>query len=67
MVKMTEIAVITPPVGFNCFVVQSASEGRVGLNDVFRGILPFLIMDLVTLAVLVAFPQLTLWLPNTMD
>jgi len=64
---MTEIAVITPPVGFNCFVVQSASQGRVGLNDVFSGIFPFLAMDIVTLAVLVAFPQLSLWLPSTMD
>ena len=67
MVKMTEIAVVTPPVGFNCFVVQSASDGKVGLNDVFGGILPFLVMDIVTLAILVAFPQITLWLPNTMD
>lgn len=66
MVKMTEIAVVTPPVGFNTFVVQSASEGRVEINDVFSGILPFLAMDLVTLALLIAFPQITLWLPNTM-
>ena len=66
MVKMTEIAVITPPVGFNCFVVQSASNGRIGLKDVFSGILPFLAMDVVTLTLLIAFPQITLWLPNSM-
>jgi C4-dicarboxylate transporter DctM subunit len=66
VVKMTEIAVITPPVGFNVFVVQAASEGKVELSDVFRGIFPFLLMDVTTLALLIAFPQITLWLPNTM-
>jgi TRAP-type C4-dicarboxylate transport system permease large subunit len=67
LVKMTEIAVITPPVGFNAFVVQSASEGKVQLSDVFSGIFPFLIMDVITLALFVAFPQIILWLPSTMN
>jgi TRAP-type C4-dicarboxylate transport system permease large subunit len=66
VIKMTEIAVITPPVGFNVFVVQAASDGKVELSDVFKGIFPFLLMDITTLALLIAFPQITLWLPNTM-
>jgi C4-dicarboxylate transporter DctM subunit len=66
VVKMTEIAVITPPVGFNAFVVQAASEGRLEITDVFRGIFPFLAVDIITLATFVAFPQIILWLPNTM-
>jgi C4-dicarboxylate transporter DctM subunit len=66
MIKAIEIAVITPPVGFNAYVVHSAAGGKVKLEDVFAGILPFLLMDIVTLAVLIAFPQISLWLPNTM-
>jgi len=66
MVKATEIAVITPPVGFNAYVVNAAAGEHANIEDVFAGITPFLLLDLVTLALLIMFPQITLWLPNTM-
>ncbi len=74
VVKMAEICLITPPIGLNCFVVASASrelrdgEGRslaIPLHDVFRGIGPFFVADLLTVALLVAFPEIVLWLPRT--
>ena len=61
MVKLLEIALVTPPVGLNVFVVKSTLGDAVKLGVVFKGVLWFLAADLVVLAVLVAFPQLTLW------
>jgi tripartite ATP-independent transporter DctM subunit len=64
MVLMSEMALITPPIGMNCFVVQGVT--KVPLQEVFRGTLPFVIMMFVCLIFLVAFPQISLFLPNTM-
>ena len=66
VVKLIEISAITPPVGLNLYAVVSASEGRVKSGELFRGILPFVFLELVVLAILLAFPRLSLWLPNTM-
>lgn len=66
VVLLVEVAAITPPVGINCFVVQAASGGRLELEDIFRGIVPFLIASAVMLALLYIFPQLALFLPNGM-
>jgi len=75
VVKMAEICLITPPIGLNCFVVAGVSRelrdsrGRslaIPLQDVFRGIGPFFVADLITVAVLLAFPGIVLWLPGTM-
>ena len=74
VVKMAEICLITPPIGLNCFVVAGVSrelvdqDGRslaIPLQDVFRGIGPFFIADIVTVGVLLAVPEFVLWLPNT--
>lgn len=66
MVKLVELSCITPPVGLNLFVVVSASRGLVSSKDVFKGVLPFVLVELVTLAILIAFPAITLFLPNLM-
>ncbi|MFC1974510.1 TRAP transporter large permease [Chloroflexota bacterium] len=65
VVKVVEIGLITPPVGMNAYVVR-ATAGDVKLEAVFQGILPFLIADLVTTTLLVAFPAISVWLPGTM-
>ena len=64
--KMIEIAVITPPVGLNLFAVVSASEGRVSITDLYYGILPFVLIELVVLTILIMFPAISTWLPATM-
>ena len=65
-VKMIEIAVITPPVGINLFAVVAASDGKLRTSEVFRGILPFVVIELFILVLLIAFPAVSTWLPTTM-
>ncbi len=63
VVKMAEFCLITPPIGLNCFVVAGVrSDLRV--QDVFYGVTPFFIADAITIALLVAFPAIVLWLPG---
>jgi C4-dicarboxylate transporter DctM subunit len=66
VVLLCEIGAITPPVGINCFVVQGASDGLVELEDVFKGLLPYIAAGIVMLVVLCFFPDLALYLPSTM-
>lgn len=57
--KTTEIGVITPPVGLNVFVVKAAVPS-LPISEAFRGALPFVVMELILMGLLIAFPQLTL-------
>lgn len=66
VVLLVEIGAVTPPVGINCFVVQSASNGRVSLEQVFKGLLPFVLAGFAMLFLLCIFPQIALFLPETM-
>lgn len=66
IVKLIELAVITPPVGLNLYAVIGASEGKVSSAELFRGVAPFILFELVTLAIIIAVPQLTLWMPGQM-
>ncbi|MFC1929462.1 TRAP transporter large permease subunit, partial [Chloroflexota bacterium] len=66
LVLLLELGMITPPVGLNVYVVHSSAGGAVELGDVFRGILPLLPAVLLALVILTAFPQIALFLPNTM-
>ena len=59
--KMVEIGAITPPVGLNAFVVKSMAP-NVPLGEVFRGCLPFVIMELIIVGLMIAFPQISLFL-----
>jgi TRAP-type C4-dicarboxylate transport system permease large subunit len=65
-IKLAEISLITPPVGLNVYVVRSASPVPLTLEDVFAGIMPFLLLDVFTLGLLIAFPGIVLFLPNLM-
>ncbi|OJI92611.1 tripartite ATP-independent transporter DctM subunit [Planktotalea frisia] len=63
VVKMAEFCLITPPIGLNCFVVAGVRDDLT-VQDVFRGVTPFFIADGITIALLVAFPGIVLWLPS---
>jgi TRAP-type C4-dicarboxylate transport system permease large subunit len=65
VVKMGEICLITPPVGLNVYVVNSVAPD-IPTQEVFMGIIPFLLMDFLTLAILIMFPQIVLFLPSLM-
>jgi len=63
IVKTAEIGLVSPPMGLNVFIVSNIT--RVSPVTVFRGVLPFLLMDLVVLALLVIFPDITLYIPQS--
>lgn len=63
VVKMAEFCLITPPIGLNCFVVAGVRDD-LSVQDVFKGVTPFFIADAITIALLVAFPMIVLWLPG---
>ncbi len=63
VVKMAELALITPPIGLNCFVVAGVRPD-ITVQDVFRGASPFFVADALTIAGLIAFPSIVLYLPN---
>jgi C4-dicarboxylate transporter, DctM subunit len=65
IVCVVEIGLISPPVGMNMFVLRTLLP-EVSTTTVFRGVLPFMWADVVRLAILVAFPWLSLWLPSMM-
>lgn len=65
VVLTLEMGLISPPVGLNVFIVKSVAP-HVPLSQIFRGVLPFWFAMLFTLGLLVAFPQIALFLPDTM-
>ncbi|WIV51199.1 TRAP transporter large permease [Marivivens sp. LCG002] len=65
VIVATEIALITPPVGMNVFVLKAVLPD-VPVTKIFKGLVPFIAVDLVRLAVLVLFPGITLWLGSTL-
>jgi tripartite ATP-independent transporter DctM subunit len=65
VVLTLEMGLISPPVGLNVFIVKSVA-GDVSLGTIFAGVVPFWITMLIALAILVAFPGLSLFLPGTM-
>ncbi|MCP4380958.1 MAG: TRAP transporter large permease [Hyphomicrobiales bacterium] len=63
VVKMAELCLITPPIGLNCFVVAGVRRD-IPVHDVFRGVAPFFAADALTIAGLIAFPGIVLYLPD---
>jgi tripartite ATP-independent transporter DctM subunit len=66
VIKLLEIGLVTPPVGLNVFVMKSSLGNLIELSQIFRGVLWFIAVDILVLALLIAFPQIALWLPSLM-
>ncbi len=66
IVLMSEIAMITPPVGMNLYVVQGVRRDGGPIGEVMRGTLPFVIIMLAFTGLLIAFPEIVTWLPTQM-
>ena len=58
---------LTPPFGFSLFYLKAAAPPSVRMQHIYRGIVPFVAIQVIVLVILIAFPQLALWLPNVMD
>jgi C4-dicarboxylate transporter, DctM subunit len=67
VVKYIGISLLTPPVGFNIYVVASATDNSIPLQTIYRGCYWFLGCEVVIMALLIAFPQISLFLPNLMN
>jgi len=65
MTLMQEIAMLTPPIGLNVFVMAKIAPD-VPMVDIFRGVTPFVVICMVAVLLLTAFPRLALWLPSLM-
>ncbi len=66
VVVFIELGAITPPVGMNLFATVAAAEGRVTMEQILRGISPFILLNVIVLALFLAFPQIVQWLPQQM-
>jgi C4-dicarboxylate transporter, DctM subunit len=66
VIVLAEIGAVTPPVGINCFVVKGAAGKLVRIEEIFRGLGPFMIACFFMLIIMILFPQLALFLPRSM-
>ena len=62
--KLTEIGSVTPPVGLNAFAMKGVAPPHVSIEEIFKGVWPFCICDIVVLVLLVLFPGIVTWLPD---
>ncbi|MAY88656.1 MAG: C4-dicarboxylate ABC transporter [Pseudooceanicola sp.] len=60
----TQIAYMTPPFGYNLFLMRAMAPAEIGLRDIYRSIVPFVMVMVVALTIVMAFPQIALWLPE---
>lgn len=60
----TQIAYMTPPFGYNLFLMRAMAPPEISLRDIYSSILPFVCVMLVALSLIMAFPQIALWLPE---
>ena len=65
VVMVVELGLITPPIGMNVFIIKGMAP-EVPLGAIYKGVLPFVIAQLLLIALIVAWPDLATWLPSTM-
>ena len=61
-----QISYISPPFGPAAFYLKGVVPAGITLGDIFRSIIPYVVLQFLVLGILIAFPELTLWLPSTM-
>jgi TRAP-type mannitol/chloroaromatic compound transport system permease large subunit len=59
-----QIAYLTPPFGYNLFLMRSLAPKEITLVDIYRSVWPFVIIMAITIALIMLFPQIALWLPE---
>jgi len=58
---------LTPPFGFSLFYLKAVALNEVKIQDIYSGIIPFVVLQGVTIALLLTFPEIVSWLPDLMD
>ena len=61
-----QIAYMTPPFGYNLFLMKAMAPKEISLIDIYRSIIPFVLVMLFGLVIMMMFPQIALWLPTTL-
>jgi len=59
-----QIAYMTPPFGYNLFLMRAMAPPEIGLKDIYRSIVPFVFVMIGALVLVMAFPEIALWLPD---
>lgn len=67
VIKYLEVGLLTPPVGLNAYVVKGVAGDSVALGTIFKGLAWFLVAEVVVIAILIIFPEISLYLPSLMD
>ena len=60
----TQIAYMTPPFGYNLFLMRAMAPKEIGIKDIYASIIPFVLVMLFALTLIMIFPQIAMWLPN---
>ena len=60
----TQIAYMTPPFGYNLFLMRAMAPPEIGVRDIYASIVPFVLVMVIALALIIIFPQIALWLPQ---
>jgi len=60
----TQIAYMTPPFGYNLFLMRAMAPPEISLKDIYGSILPFVLIMVCALTLIMVFPQIALWLPE---
>ena len=61
-----EMAMVSPPFGLCLFVMKGVTSDETKMGDIYLAVLPFLLCDLIVMAMIIAFPGIALWLPSLM-
>ena len=64
VVKLLEVGMITPPVGMNVFIIRSVASKYVSLTQIFAGVVPFILADIVVVTLIITIPGIVLFLPQ---
>ena len=59
-----QIAYMTPPFGYNLFLMRAMAPPEISIIDIYRSVIPFVRVMVVMLAIMMVFPELAMWLPN---
>jgi len=59
-----QTAYLTPPFGYNLFYMRSVAPSSITIYDLYKAVIPFIILQIMGLALVVIFPEIALWLPN---
>jgi TRAP-type mannitol/chloroaromatic compound transport system permease large subunit len=67
MLIVMEISLLTPPFGLLLYVMKGVAPFEVGLAEIVRSALPFILIELLVLAILILLPEVAIWLPKQID